>query len=31
MRCIPEATEFGDAQLADKAVETALNNSVPDD
>lgn len=31
MRCIPEEPEFNDRQLAEKAVWTALKNSLPDD
>jgi DNA polymerase III delta prime subunit len=31
MRCIPEEPEFGEGQLAEKAVWTALKNSLPDD
>ncbi|MGF9648701.1 NERD domain-containing protein [Pseudarthrobacter oxydans] len=31
MRCIPEDPEFGDGQLAEKAVWAALRNSLPDD
>jgi hypothetical protein len=31
MRCIPDEPEFGDGQLAEKAVWTALKNSLPDD
>lgn len=31
MRCIPEDPEFGEGQLAEKAVWTALKNSLPDE
>ena len=31
MRCIPEEPEFGEGQLAEKAVWEALRNSLPDD
>ncbi|MGN7198592.1 NERD domain-containing protein [Arthrobacter sp. SAFR-044] len=31
MRCIPEEPEFGDGQLAEKAVWRALKDSLPDD
>ncbi|MFP3459805.1 NERD domain-containing protein [Arthrobacter globiformis] len=31
MRCIPEDPEFGDGQVAEKAVWEALRNSLPDD
>lgn len=31
MRCIPEEPEFGEGQLAEKAVWTALKNGLPDD
>lgn len=31
MRCIPEGPEFGEGQLAEKAVWTALKTSLPDD
>jgi hypothetical protein len=31
MRCIPEEPEFGDGMLAEKAVWTALKNSLPDE
>jgi hypothetical protein len=31
MRCIPEKPEFGEGQLAEKAVWTALKNSLPED
>ncbi|MCO4261496.1 NERD domain-containing protein [Pseudarthrobacter sp. MDT3-26] len=31
MRCIPEEPEFGEGQLAEKAVWTALKASLPDD
>lgn len=31
MRCIPEEPEFDEGQLAEKAVWTALKNSLPDD
>lgn len=31
MRCIPDEPEFGEGQLAEKAVWTALRNSLPDD
>ncbi|KRE71679.1 NERD domain-containing protein [Arthrobacter sp. Soil762] len=31
MRCIPEQPEFGEGQLAEKAVWTALKNSLPDE
>ncbi|MEE9095373.1 nuclease-related domain-containing DEAD/DEAH box helicase [Pseudarthrobacter phenanthrenivorans] len=31
MRCIPEEPEFNEGQLAEKAVWTALKNSLPDD
>ena len=31
MKCIPEEPEFGDGQVAEKAVWDALKNSLPDD
>jgi len=31
MRCIPEEPEFGEGQLAENALWTALKNSLPDD
>lgn len=31
MRCIPEEPEFGEGQLAEKAVWAALKNSLPDE
>lgn len=31
MRCIPEEPEFGEGHHAEKAVWTALRNSLPDD
>lgn len=31
MRCIPEEPEFGDGQLAEKAVWEALRKSLPED
>lgn len=31
MRCIPEQPEFGEGQLAEKAVWSALKNSLPDE
>jgi hypothetical protein len=31
MRCIPEDPEFGEGQLAEEAVWTALKNSLPDE